>query len=202
MRNTAFALMLLVASGCSQVDSIRWIANPNVPDKEVPTANLPGSLHQRNWVERGTGQGSCVHASTVYCLQWSGEHELAAYWHKKYAGGETARSIQEYFTREHIPFVATEEGMPWIFDYANDTRRAAIMWWKPSHCCTFVGWTMKDGVEVAVVYDNNRPGQFEYHERDEFIRKWRGYGGFAAVPVVGAPSAPIPWPSIVPESRI
>lgn len=91
------------------------------------------------------------------------------------------------------------DGDPAFLVWASQTRRAAIIWYKPSHCVAFVGISVVGGKEMAVIQDNNRPGTFEQYPLDEFIRKWRGYGGFACTLLLTPPQAPIPWPSFVPE---
>lgn len=194
-------ISLLVLLGCDTAAQVEWVVNKNVPDIEVPNANLPPDMHQKNWVDRG-GAGSCVHASTVYALRWQGADELAEWWRRNHAGGETARTITNQYAQAGVKFCATFDGDPNFLDWVSSTRRAAIFWWKPYHCCTFLGWSNVDGKVVGVVADNNRPGVYEYHDRETLIRKWRGYGGFAAVPMVGSPHSPLFWPSLVPKQKV
>lgn len=188
----AFCLMIV---GCDKAE--RWVRTVP-PKKETPVANLPKNLHTRNWTDRG-GAGSCVHASTLIIMRWQGQYQLADWWRKKYAGGETAQSITNYYTRNRLPFACTLNGDPAFLVWASQTRRGAIVWWKPYHCCAFVGISVIDGKEYAIIQDNNRPGTFEKTPLDEFIRKWRGYGGFACTLLLSPPHSPIPWPTSVPE---
>ncbi len=201
-------IVVMVLPGCVPTLKPEWVANPNVPSPEYPVANLPISLHQRNWVDRN-GSGSCVHASTVYALRWMGAYDLANRWQHAHAGGETEYSIRRFYEAENIRFVSTKDprdsrsgdwhhGDPGFLDWVTATRRAAIVWFKPSHCCCFVGFSVINGREYAVIQDNNYPGTFEKYPREEFISAWRACGGFGAVPLVGPPQAPLPWPSIVP----
>ncbi len=37
----------------------------------------------------------------------------------------------------------------------------------------------RDGKQYAAILDNNYPGRFELTPRDQFVRLWAGYGGFA-----------------------
>jgi hypothetical protein len=187
--------LLLPFSGCEQPVKYVPVAPPPA---EVPVANLPKQLHQRNWTD-SRGSGSCVIASTIYVMRHQGAFDLADQWRRRYAGGQTAKSITDYYTRERLPFACTLDGDPAFLVWATKTRRAAIVWWKPSHCCAFVGISVIDGKEYAIIQDNNRPGTFEKTPLDEFIRKWRGYGGFACTLLLAPPQSPVPWPTSVPE---
>ena len=44
----------------------------------------------------------------------------------------------------------------------------------------------------AILLDNNRVGQYITLPREEFLRRWRGYGGWATTPVY-SPAAPPAW---------
>lgn len=184
-------LALLVATlfGC---DSSIKFARVEAPGPEVPVANLPAVQHQRNWEHPLNRQGSCVHASTIAALRWTGQDDLAEKWRKTYAGGETANSIMSIYRKERVPFAFTTTGDPAFLEWVTETRRAAIIWWKTYHCCTFVGFSVVDGREVAGVIDNNNPGVIEYTPKAEFIRKWRTeFGGFSAAPLLSPPASPL-----------
>jgi hypothetical protein len=138
-------------------------------------------------------------------LKWLGEDALAKKWQKTYAGGETAISILKYWSAAGIPYCSTLNartyecsGDPAFLRWASDTRRGAIIWWKPSHCCIFAGIEVINGKEYAMILDNNTPNKFDDPvPLDEFITLWRKYGGFAATPVL-TPTGPLPWPIIHP----
>lgn len=202
MRSSLYVLLLLGAACGCRVDeaSIAKLWRPN-PDfvEEVPVANLPKSMHQKNWTDY-RGSGSCVHASTVYCLRWENQDELAKWWRSNHAGGETASSIIKFYKAADIPCVYTMSGNPEFLEWVTRNRYASIIWFKERHCVAFCGFA-KDGSgkEVAIIQDNNRPGTYESYPKLEFIRRWRGYGGFACVPLAGVPLASIPQPSIVPK---
>lgn len=184
--------MALIVSGCSKL-----VTYTKLPpqDSEHPSVSVPKEMHIRNWVDR-SGAGSCVHASTLYLMQWQGlaNHEVES-WKKSHAGGETARSIQQHYERAGYEWCCTERGDPGFLEWANKSRMGCILWWKPSHCCTFVGfWEHPEKGTLAAVYDNNYPGRFEYHKKEDFIRAWRGFGGFAATVLIKSPATPVPWP--------
>jgi len=197
MQRIALLLLLTVALwlGCSA--PVRYVA-VKPPDPEIPVAHLPDALHERNWPDRG-GSGSCVHASTLFVMRWQGAYEVADWWRRNYAGGETAQSITNYYKQNNLPFACTLNGDPAFLVWVTQTRRAAIVWWKPYHCCAFVGVSVIGGREYAIIQDNNRPGTFEQTPLNEFIQKWRGYGGFACTLLMSPPQSPVPWPTSVPE---
>lgn len=191
MYRLLFVLVVLLA-GCSEYHTYR--ATPDVPPEE-PVANLPNPLHERNWVS-SRGEGSCVIASSVMALRWIGQDEEAAKWRRTYSGGQTQYSIMSIYNDNGIPYAAELQGNPAFFDWVTLTRRAAILWWKPYHCCLFVGYSVRsDGKEYAGIIDNNKPGVIEWHPRETFIRKWRSeYGGFALAPLVSPPASPLANP--------
>lgn len=205
----AILLLALLATGCEK--EIQYVSN-TPPPPEVPRVNLPEAMRQKNWTSRTAakyGQGSCVHASTVMAFRWQNEIELAEKWRRSYSGGETASSILSKYRSNRIPYCAltvydqSEQnpdrfGNPEFLEWASETRRGAIIWFKPSHCCFFVGFCFRNGREEAVIIDNNSISRFEYYEKMDFLRKWRSYGGFAATPIISPPAAPIPWKSYRP----
>ncbi len=201
-------LLTTLLLGCDELRLGDVVRGPQ-PKPETPVVNLPQPMRTRNWVSKlpsKYGQGSCVHASTYMLLRWLGEDDLAERWKKRYSGGETASSILKYWTEAGLPYCSTFNsktyecsGDPAFLKWCSDTRRGAIIWWKPSHCCLFCGFETINGKEYAIILDNNTPEKFDQPiPADEFIKKWRGYGGFAATPVL-TPTGPLPWPIIVPR---
>lgn len=182
-------IVVSIVAGCDYHPPIRRIEAP--PESiEHPVANLPESLREWNWTDAG-GAGSCVHASTVYQLRWQNRLDLASWWRKSHAGGETARSIRDYYDKAKVPYRFTEEADPAFLDWCTKTRRGAIIWYYPSHCVHFCGFaTDSGGNEYAYICDNNRVEKFIRIPRATFLTKWRGYGGFA----LSAMYSPVPPP--------
>lgn len=190
----AIANVLLIVSciaTCGCTENVRYTLSP-APEPERPVVNVPKSMHERNWVDRN-GSGSCVHASTLLVLKWQGQDELAKYWRENYAGGETARSIMNYYEQEGLRFACTTNGDPSFLDWCSDERLGCILWFKPSHCCTLLGWGLIEGEVCGAIQDNNSPGKIEWYRRDDLLREWRTRGGFAATPIITPPASPIPW---------
>ena len=183
-------LLTLTVAGCDV--PVRVQALP-MPRPEQPPANLPAELHQRNWTGP-LGQGSCVHASLTNHLRWLNEITLAQQWKNTYSDGEWESRLRARLDAADIDYGYTVKADPRFLDWASQTRRGAICWWKPSHCCTFMGWVARDGRQYAAILDNNYPGHFELTEREQFIRLWAGYGGFA-LSVMSDPTSSLPWRS-------
>ncbi len=145
-----------------------------VPLGEVPVMNLPLSARQQNW-----GGGSCVHASTVMCLRWQGLDELADWWRRTYSGGEHASGLASKLERAGVRFAYVTNGDPAFLEWACRTRRGCGITYYPNHYICLVHLD----AEQAMLLDNNRTGQFITVPRDEFIRRWQGYGGWACTPI-------------------
>lgn len=193
MRPVVVALLAFCLIGC-EAERPRPLVIPNPPPAaEIPVANLPLLLREWNWTDRG-GSGSCVHASTVFHLRWQNQLERAKHWRDTYAGGETATSILSKWRNEGIYYNKTEEGDPEFLEWCTRNRRGSIIWFFPSHCVHFCGLAAVEGKQYAIICDNNRIEQYLRIPREEFIRKWREYGGFAATALF-SPSPPMPWPA-------
>lgn len=202
-------IVLAVTAGCTSIAAPQYTKMPP-PPPEVPLVNPPEELRQRNWVSKSPssyGQGSCVHASSVTLFRWLGHHDLAEQWRAKKSGGETASTILAQWLAAGIPYCSTRDprtgrvsGDPRFLDWASETRRGAIIWYKPSHCVTFCGFTEIEGKKHAIIVDNNTPQKYDNPiPYEQFIREWRGYGGFAATPVF-TPTGPLPWPIALPTT--
>lgn len=185
------AVLSLLFVGCD-LAPVRVRALPP-PAIEQPPANLPAELHQRNW----TGplrQGSCVHASLTNHLRWLNQYELGEKWRATHSDGEYDSRLRDRLDAANIDYSYTLKADPRFLDWASNTRRGAILWWKPSHCCTFMGWVTRPDGQYAAILDNNYPGKFELTPREQFIRLWAGYGGFA-LSVMHDPTSSLPYRS-------
>lgn len=170
-------LAILLLSGCATLQpNVRVRALP-APPPEQPVCNLPAELHIRNWAGP-LGQGSCVHASLKNHALWHNDFDFVREW--PHSDGEYASRVRKRLDEAGYDYAYTERYDPRFLDWCDQQGHGAILWWKPSHCCTFMGWVTKaDGKQYAAILDNNYPGRFELTEREQFIRLWSGYGGFA-----------------------
>jgi len=185
----ALLILILLAVGCGRGAKVVQLPAPPV---EVPAANLPVGLRPWNWTD-AKGSGSCVIASSVYHLRWQHKLALADGFRKSYAGGQTADSIKRIWSVNRIPFVFTEAGDPSFLEWASETRRGAIIWYFPSHCVHFCGFSSRNGQEFALLNDNNRVQNYIWIPKQEFLKNWRGYGGFAASALF-SPVGPLLYP--------
>ncbi len=206
IRCLSLVVILLVVCGCEEIDTRKPYLLPR-PAAESPVCNLPKALHQRNKLGK-LGQGSCVHASLVNHLRWLNQFELAKKWWSQYGDGETASGVRRKLDAAGLgnKYYFTENADPRFLDWCTINRTGAIMWWKPSHCCTFMGFSngsdilaydrtaqVDHGKQYACILDNNYPGRFEYTERAQFVRLWAGYGGFGLA-ILDTPTPSIPFP--------
>lgn len=189
---TLLAICLaLAATGCDEMRTPRVRALP-VPPPEQPTCNLPAELHVSNW--RGAkGEGSCVHASLKNHALWLNDFNFVRSW--PWEDGEYASRLRARLDGHGYEYAYTEKYDPRFLDWCDQTRRGAILWWKPAHCCTFSGWVWRDGKQYAAILDNNYAGKYELHEREQFIRLWSGYGGFALCLLNSPPATSRPFKS-------
>jgi hypothetical protein len=206
--NRLLALLFLISSaGCSI--EFAWEDGPDQPPApiatprvvEVPVANVPPSMRVRNY--KG---GSCVHASTGTCFNWVNLPSLQKFWNDTYSGGESYVGLVSKLRRNSIPFYDTAAGDVAVLERATAERRAATIFYYQNHSVNFngfgdgatrtaAGWGYYRNPQGRYAYllDNNRTGAFIEIPREEFIRNWRGYGGVAVVPTLGAPAPPLPF---------
>jgi hypothetical protein len=193
MRPIWFLILFSVAIvGCHQPKAYRALPQPT--SIETPSVNPDVSIRQKNW--RGPkGEGSCVHASLSSMLHWQNKFELARWWRDQYGDGEWIDQLRRRLDAAQVPYAFTEKANIRILDDAHRSRRGALLWWKPNHCCTFVGWVRdRNGKEYAAILDNNATGSYEFIERSQFHKAWAGYGGVALTTLYDPPSAPL-WKS-------
>lgn len=199
-RLVLLAMFLLV--GCQQATQLCPLP---APPPETPICNLPIELRQKNW-EGPLRQGSCVYASLVNHVQWLNMPEFAKLIRSTRGDGEYASRlmgwldsvswVDEFGQRQTgVPYRFTEKANPAFLDWCSDERIGCILWWKPSHCCTFEGWVRdRNGNEYACILDNNYTQRYEYTPREQFIRLWAGYGGFGLA-VLNDPAISLPYKS-------
>jgi hypothetical protein len=133
-----------------------------------------------------------VHASLSTLLHWQNKFDLAKWWRSRYSGGEWSDQLRRRLDAAQVPYAFTERANLQLLDDAHAARRGALLWWKPSHCCNFVGWAKgTDGRVYACILDNNRTERYEFVERSEFHKQWAAFGGFALTTLYDPPSPPL-----------
>jgi hypothetical protein len=152
-------------------------------------APVPFDFRQRNW-PGPTGQGSCVHASTITILRWQGQHELADMWRRTYHSGETATRLIRKLHAQGVRYAYTDTGDPAFLDWALRNRFGAGITYFPAHAVNLIGLDDK----YATLLDNNRPETTIRIERSQFLHDWRHkYSGFAWTVVYGPPPPTPKW---------
>lgn len=180
--------LLLLFAGCIKPEP-RPVALPAPPPK-APNIQLPMELRYRNW-----GSGSCVYASICQLLEAHNRHEDAAWIRQHCEGAAGPQEITSVCRRRGIEFDETFRADPGFLDWADKNGYGAIIWWKTRHCCTFMGWVVRDGVTYADILDNNFPERRELVERRRFLNDWaRLYGGYALAPMCDLATV-VPYPS-------
>jgi hypothetical protein len=154
---------------------------PSAAWQEVPVVNLPQQARCRNYAG-----GSCVIASTVSLFRWQGRDDLAELFRRAYSGGQSASSLHAKLDANRVRYAYTTSGDAAFLEWACRTRRGAGITYFANH---FVCLVHLDG-ERAILLDNNRVAQYLTLPRDEFLSRWRGYGGWATTPVY-SPAAPL-----------
>jgi len=167
----------------AKTSDVGWGVSPTLRFSETPVVNLP--LHARC---RNYAGGSCVIASTVSLFRWQGRDDLADLFRRAYSGGQSASSLHAKLEARGVRYAYTTSGDAAFLDWACRTRRGAGVTFFANH---FICLVHLDG-QRAILLDNNRVGQYITLPRDEFLRRWRGYGGWATTPVY-SPAAPLAW---------
>lgn len=190
-RGPILALILLVIAIVVFVSAAAKDEPENCPDGRCPTvveslADVPPQLRQPNYSP--FGQGSCVHASTVTILRWQGQYELAAWWKANYHSGEYAGRLIERLDAAGLKYAYEDDGDIRFLEWCARNRQVAGIFYFPRHAVNLVDFNETH----AVLLDNNRTSDYIYIPRAEFIRNWRGYGGFAWTLVYNTPP---PYPS-------
>ena len=149
---------------------------------EVPAVNLPFEARQRNY-----SGGSCVFASTCSAIRWQNRDDVAQSMRESCHGGSGQARLHANLRRLGAAFVFTSSGDVRFLEWAARTRRGAMIFYFPNHAVTLVDLTPTE----ALLLDNNRVQRYVRIPREEFIRRWRGYGGAATVPLVAPPAPPL-----------
>lgn len=172
------AILSLPGPADSPADQMRNMpAASDLPDGTSlgVVMELPLELRQPNW-----GGGSCVHASNVMILRHQGLYEMADWWRKNYSGGEYDTRLAQRLDAAGLRYAYAHNDEKFLM-WCIRTRRGAGIFYKPNHSIACVG--MDD--TYVYLLDNNdvnypeREGHYERVPREEFFRKWKGYGGFA-----------------------
>jgi hypothetical protein len=115
------------------------------------------------------------------------------------AAGMSKDDLLAWCNRNPSKWYGTLAGDVDVLDRCTADRRGGVIFYFTNHSIWFAGFSHLNGEvpgkigDYSFVLDNNRPESYLGIERQEFIRKWRGYGGVCVVPLVGNPRPPIPY---------
>lgn len=155
----------------------------DVSQLRIPGTEFPPEIRTKNY--KG---GSCVHASMITLLNYHGLDAWADWWHQRYAYAESGQGLIRKADAAGLKFAYEDRGDVAFLDWCSRTRRGAVILFFSRHSVNFVRF---DGGD-AVLLDNNRTGRYIRIPRDEFVRRWRGYGGFALT---------LAYPTAAPQPR-
>jgi len=191
----AFILVLLLCVGLAGCD-VQIGEDPICPGPDCPVdqgdcpvplllpVDLPEALRCQNYAG-----GSCMHASLISVFRWQGLHEMADWWRANYSGPESVLGLAQKAKRfPWLKYAYTSSGDADFLEWCSRTRRGAAIHYYPNHAVTFCGYEGSD----AILLDNNRTGRLIRIDKSQFLREWRGYGGYALT-VVYSPTPPRPW---------
>lgn len=179
--------LLGIATGCKQKASPKHPNKPlwaqNLP-RPQPAADIPLELRHRN------PDGSCVHISFSYALaNQSGPnglplYNLAAWWHKKYHGGESCYGLRQKMDAAGIRYADTTSKSDVRFiDWACSTGRGCIVNDAPGHVRFLAGIDPAGtpGAKAYVLDNNHDRAKLWVYDRDDWLNNhWRGW---AATPL-------------------
>ena len=200
MRNLILLLPLLLLPGCNEATLFLdqpIVATPERYDAPIRCdaqdcvygagacvySDLPMAMRTKNY-----DGGSCVHASTITLLYLHGQDDMARWWRENYSYGEYAGRHNKRLDSAGLRFAYTTSGDVAFLDWACRTRRAAGITFYGNHFVNLLDLTPT----TAYLLDNNRTNQVIEIPRDEFIRRWRGYGGWGMT-LVYQPPPPKPF---------
>lgn len=192
-----------------QVGSFQPTSSPISPAGVRAVVDLPTSRHMRNTGGRD-GAGLCVFTSITMAADWCNLIDLLGYraWMEQRPGGgypqKVDTTLAQYCREKGIPvpkYVQHTGGDDAFLDLAIRTGRCP--------CVTYAGsddfYKNRRGQPVGIdhmvclahldqdstaIIDNNRPGNWVWMTRSEFLTRWRARGGGWAFVFLNAPPPP------------
>jgi len=140
-------------------------------------ADVPQNRRHHNY-----GGGSCVFAGIANVMEVFGRSDAADYLTHRYSGGEYAGGLNAKLDELGWDYVTITNGDERVLDWCDRTGRGAGVTFKANHFCSFLGW--ENG--YAVILDSNHTDVYEFYPREEFLARWRSYGGWATA-IVATP---------------
>ena len=185
-KKLAAAVLTAVLTGTA-VAQFANTPTPVSPAGVRATIDLPVSRHLRN-VGGSDGAGLCVYTSTRHSADWANLATMLDFrkWAQSRPGGadpdKLDSDIHEYCRQKNIPvpaYVQHTGGDEKFLELALRTGRSVGVTYSGND--NFYGETIAHMVNLvhldadrAAIIDNNRPGNWVWMSRKQFLDRWRG----------------------------
>lgn len=219
------AVLLAAIPGRAQdhgpVGKIVATAAPISPDGVRALIDLPASLHMKNRGGNdrtrtnprglpGRGYGLCVFTSIEHAARWQNVRALTGFqeWMTRHSGGGWPEKVDQMvaeFCRDSgrpDPLYAQHTGgdVGFLLLAVRTGRMPGVTYcgqddfYGGQVIAHMVNLAHLDDARAAII-DNNRPGQWVWMTRDEFVVRWKGNSGGWAVVLLDPPPPPGPSPA-------
>ena len=125
-----------------------------------------------------------------YSAAGGGGQDVAAQHHKTIY-------LIDWLEAQGLSWFGTGSGDVDVLERSTAERRMAVIFYYANHSIAHCGFGPSAFPNISGtqshVMDNNRIESYIEIPKDEFIRRWRGYGGVAVVPTHSEPPPPIPY---------
>jgi hypothetical protein len=167
--------------------------------------DLPGSQHMKN-VGGRDGAGLCVFTSIQHAARWHGLYELEgyrAYMETQPGGGwpqKVDKTLATFCAAKGVKvpdYIQHTGGDPAFLDLCIKTGRcpgvtyAGVDNFYRGRIAHMVNLAHLDN-SIAAIIDNNRPGQWVWMNRNDFVARWHDMDGGWAFVFLAPPPAPYP----------
>lgn len=205
LRNLVFAVLTGAACVGVAAASFTPMPNPVAPDGMPATCDLPVSQHMRN-VGGSDGAGLCVFTSTQHAARWHNLSQLEGFrkWMESKPGGgwpdKLDQMLNQFCRERSVPvpgYVQHTGGDDAFLDLAIHTDRLPCVTYAGrddfyrGRIAHMVNLAHIDSTHAAII-DNNRPGNWVWMTRQEFLQRWRDMDGGWAVVFIDPPPPPHP----------
>jgi hypothetical protein len=202
MRSLILALFMVLLF-CHFATGIEPTTGPVSPDGKAAICDIPATQHIRN-VVGSDGAGLCVFTSAELMARWQNQPSLFGLqaWMRKRPGGgyptKLDQVLAKYTTEKNVPlpqYIQHTGGDDAVLDLALRTGRMPCVTYAGrddfyrSKIAHMVNLVHLDQTTAAIV-DNNRPGQWVWMTRAEFLSRWRDMQGGWAVILLDPPPPP------------
>lgn len=194
-----------VAALATAALAIEPTREPVSPDGTRAVVDLPTSQHMRN-VGGSDGAGLCVFTSLQHASYWQNVRELDGFraWMQRRPGGGWPQKVDQMFAqfcREKgvsvPPYIQHTGGDESFLELALKTDRVPCVTYAgrddfySGRIAHMVNLAHLDSQRAAII-DNNRPGNWVWMTRAEFLSRWRDMQGGWAIVLLADPPPPMP----------